>query len=53
MLNGECSSGCQALGRLIELRLTPSGSRPLVFDAAEHDNAVDLHRCHTWRKLSF
>ena len=53
MLNGERSSGCQALGRLIELRLIPSGSCPRVFDAAERNVSTTLRQWHLDFRLDF
>jgi hypothetical protein len=49
--NRERGSRCQALGGFIKLRFAPSGGRPLVFDATENDDAIDVCGRRPWRKL--
>ena len=51
--HGERSSRCQTFGCVIELRFAPGRGRPLVFDATENDDAVDLCGSRSQRKFRF
>ena len=51
--NRKSGSGCQSFSSFIELWLAPSSGHPLVFDATQDDDAVDLCWGRTRWKFRF